>query len=353
MNIKKFFAMVLLILIASLLSLQGTSHAKVWKYSSFLPPPHWANYCNSWLLDEIEKRTNGQIKIKMYVAQSLGKAVEHYNMVTTGRVEIAEFTTGFAPGVFPLCDVLQLPFMWNESLKGSIVANDLFRKGYLDETLTRDVKLLSLNLTEPLKIWTTKPAHNMDDLKGLQLRVSGGLDAKTTEALGATPIMMPLPEIYQAIEKGVIDGAITGFSTGMAFKLHEVAKYAIDVPANIAVHMHVMNKKLWDSLPKNTQQILSQIFRENEIHWSVTIDILESRSREVATKKFGVKIYTPPPAELEKMKAATAGVKDAWIAALEKKGLPGRKTYEALITSMKNHGIILNMTWVKNRALKK
>jgi TRAP-type C4-dicarboxylate transport system substrate-binding protein len=353
MNSKRFFAMVLLTLIVGILSLQGISHAKDWKYSTFLPPPHWANYCNSWLLDEIEKRTNGQIKIKMYVAQALGKAAEHYNMVATGRVDIAEFTTGFAPGVFPLSEVLQLPFMWNGSLKGSIVANDMFRKGYLDKTLTRDVKLISLNLTEPLKIWTTKPARSMADLKGLQLRVAGGLDAKTMEALGATPIMMPLPEVYQALEKGVVDGAISGFSTGMAFKFHEAAKYVIDTPASIAVHMHMMNKKLWDSLPKNTQQILNQIFRENEIHWSETIDILESKSRVAAANKFGVKIFNPPPAELEKMKAATAGVKDAWIAAMEKKGLPGREAYEALITSMRNHGIILDMTWVKNRAMKK
>ena len=209
------------------------------------------------------------------INQTLGKVAEHYSMVMTGRVEIAEFTTGFAPGVFPLTEVLQMPFMWNGSLKGSIVANDLLRKGYLDKTLTNDVKVISLNLTEPLKIWTTKPARSMADLKGLQLRVAGGLDAKTIEALGATPIMMPLPEVYQALEKGVVDGAISGFSTGMAFKFHEAAKYVIDMPASIAVHMHMMNKKLWDSLPQNTQQILNQIFRENEIHWSETIDILE------------------------------------------------------------------------------
>jgi hypothetical protein len=59
------------------------------------------------------------------------------------------------------------------------------------------------------------------------------------------------------------------------------------------------------------------------------------------------------PAEVEKIKAATSRVKDDWVANMEKKGLPGKKNYDAMITSMKNHGIILDQEWVKNRALAK
>jgi TRAP-type C4-dicarboxylate transport system substrate-binding protein len=229
----------------------------------------------------------------------------------------------------------------------------LLRKGYLDETLTRDVKVISLNLTETLKIWTTKPVQTLAELKGLQLRVSGGLDAKAVEALGAVPIMMPLPEMYPALSKGVISGVVTGITTGMDFKLHEATKYIMDVPASIAVHMHIMNKKLWNSLSLNTQQILEQIFRENETHWSVTIDTLESRARAVVRERFGVNVYEPPASEVEKIRNATKGVTDEWIAEMEKKGLPGRKTYEAMLESMRNNGIILDQTWVTNRAVKK
>lgn len=360
MNPKKIKLMSFVVLLAVVLALpwipQAQAKEKVlkaqeWKYSCFLPPRQWSNWCNCWLLDQIEQRTGGKIKIKYYVAQALGKAPEHYSMVSTGRVEMGEFTTGFGPGVFPLCSVLQIPFMWERSLPGSLVANELLRNGYLDETLRRDVKVIALNLTETLKIWTLKPVTTMAGLKGLRLRVAGGLDAETTKALGAAAIQMPLPEVYPALEKGVLDGGVFGFRTGMDFKYPEITKYVMDIPICIAVHMNIMNKKLWDSLPDDTQKILDQIFREMVIHWSSTIDILEEDAKRIAAEEFGVKIADLPKAEVDKMKAATAGVKDDWIAEMEKKGLPGQKTYDAFMTTTKNLGIILDQTWVKNRAI--
>ncbi|MCJ7593969.1 MAG: TRAP transporter substrate-binding protein [Desulfobacterales bacterium] len=362
MNRKKIQRMSFAVLMAILLSLpwisrteakEGALKAQEWKYSCFLPPRQWSNWCNSWLLDEIEKRTDGKIKIQYYVAQALGKAVEHYSMVSTGRVEMGEFTTGFGPGVFPLSSVLQLPFSWNNSLLGSVVANELLKKGYLDDTYRKDVKVIALNLTETLKIWTLKPVSSMDGLKGLRLRVAGGLDAQTIGALGAAAISMPLPEVYPALEKGVLDGGVFGFRTGMDFKYPEVTNYVMDVPICIAVHMNIMNKKLWDSLPKDTQATLDQLFSEYVFHWSNTIDLLEEEAKDIAVEKFGVKIAKLPAAEIDKMKAATAHVKDEWIAEMEKKGLPGQKNYDALTTTMKNLGIILDQTWVTNRALGK
>lgn len=361
MKIDRIFLALLVLLILFGLTLQGIAQpvSKIplkeqsWKYSDFLPPPHWSNWCNSWLLDEIEKRTGGKIKSRMYVAESLGKAAEHYNMVASGRVEMGEIVTGFAPGVFPLSSVLQLPFTWNTALEGSIVANDLYRKGFLDATYRKDVKLIALNLTVPLKIWTKKPISTLEGLKAQRLRVAGGLDIQTVEALGANAIAMPLPEVYPALEKGVIDGGLYSFESATIFKYAEATKYVMDVPAGYAVHMIIMNRKIWDSLPKETQAILDNIFRYMEIHWGQTYDILEHNYKRDIIKKYSVTVADVPPAELDKMKTATARVKDDWIADMKKKGLPGQENYDALMTGMKNLGMILDQTWVKNRALAK
>lgn len=327
---------------------------QMWRYSNFLPPHHFSQWCNTWLLDEIEKRTNGKIKSKMFIGEALGKAAEHYSMVVTGRAEMGELTTGFAPGTFPLCDVLRLPFSWNSSLEGSIVANDLLRKGFLDDTLRKDVKTVAINMTVPLKIWTKKPVSTLEGLKGLRLRVTGGLDIQTIEALGVNAIAMPLPEVYPALEKGVIDGGVYGEENAVDFKYAEVTKYLIDLPLCYAVHLIFLNKKVWDSLPKDTQATLDGIFREIEIHWSATIDILlRTKYKTILKEKYDYKIVDISAAEVEKIKAATSRVKDEWIASMEKKGLPGQKNYDAMVTSMKNHGIILDQEWVKNRALAK
>lgn len=327
---------------------------QLWRFSNFLPPGHWSNWCNSFLLDEIEKRTNGKIKTRLYVGEALGKAAEHYNMVVAGRAEIGELTTGFAPGTFPLCDVLKLPFNWNSALEGSIVANDLLKRGFLDETLRKDVKTIAMNMTIPLKIWTKKPVSTLEGMKGLRLRVSGGLDIQTIEALGINAIAMPLPEVYPALEKGVIDGGVYGEENAVDFKYAEVAKYVIDIPLCYAVHLIFLNKKTWDSLPRDTQATLDGLFREMEIHWGETLDVLlQTKFKTILREKYDYKIVDVSPAEVEKIKAATSRVRDEWIASTGKKGLPGKKNYEAMITSMKENGIILDQTWVKNRALAK
>lgn len=326
---------------------------QVWRYSNFLPPHHFSQWCISWFLDEIEKRTEGRIKTKLFIGEALGKAAEHYSMVVSGRVEMGQMITGFAPGVFPLSSVLQLPFTWNTALEGSLVANDLFRKGFLDETLRKDIKMMAMNITVPLKIWTKKPVSGLEGLKGLRLRVAGGLDIQTVDALGAAPVSMPLPEVFPALEKGVLDGGLYSFESAAIFKYAEAAKYVMDVPAGYAVGMFIMNKKTWDSLPKETQAVLDDLFRYIEVHWGETYDLLENRYKKDIIKQYSVIVADISPGEIEKMKAATMRVKDDWIADMKKKGLPGQQNYDALITSMKNFGIMLDQTWVKNRALGK
>lgn len=363
MNTKKMMVLGVLVLMVLGLTTPVASQAasskaplkeQLWRFSNFLPPPHWSNWCNSFLLDEIEKRTNGKIKTRLYVGEALGKAAEHYNMVVTGRAEIGELTTGFAPGTFPLCDVLKLPFSWNSALEGSLVAGHLLRSGFLDETLRKDVKTIAINMTIPLKIWTKKPVSTLEGLKGLRLRVSGGLDIQTIEALGINAIAMPLPEVYPALEKGVIDGGVYGEENAVDFKYAEVVKYMIDLPLCYAVHLIFLNKKVWDSLPQDTQSTLEEAFREEEIHWGETVDVLvRERHKTILREKYNCKVVDISPAEVEKIKAATSRVKDDWIASMEKKGMPGKKTYDAMITTMKHYGIILDQTWVKNRALAK
>ena len=331
----------------------AASKQQTWRFSNYLPPPHWSNWCNSWLLDAIEERTKGRIKTRLFVAEALGKAAEHYSMVASGRVEMGEIVTGFVPGTFPLASVMQLPFTWKTSIDGSMAATDLFRKGYLDETLRKDVKMFKINTTVPLKIWTKKPVSTLEGLKGLRLRVAGGLDVQTVEALGANAISMPLPEVYPALEKGVIDGGLYSFESAATFKYAEATKCVMDVPAGYAVHMWIMNKKLFDSQPKDIQAILEGIFRDAPIHWGNTYDTLEENFRQDIIKRYNVVVANVSPAEFEKMRTATLKVKDGWLADMKKRGLPGQENYDALQASMRDLAIIPDQSWVKNRAMAK
>ena len=164
---------------------------------------------------------------------------------------------------------------------------------------------------------------------------------------------MPFAEVYPALEKGIIDGGLYSFESAATFKYAEATKYVMDVPVGYAVHMWIMNKKLWDSQPKDIQAVLEGIFREAPIHWGNTYDTLEENFEQDVIKRYNVTVASVSPAEYEKMRAATMKVKDGWIADMKKKGLPGQENYDALQATMRDLAIIPDQSWVKNRALVK
>lgn len=113
--------------------------------------------------------------------------------------------------------------------------------------------------TKPLALWTSEPnifimkdreIREPGDLKGLKIRVAGATAAKVAEALGATPVQMPINQVYNALQTGLIDGVITGASTLSDFKLDEVAgSFTIGANLGRLTFYAVMSKDKYDGLP--------------------------------------------------------------------------------------------------------
>ncbi len=289
-------------------------------------PTRSAVYKNSFLpwTKEIEKRTNGRIKIKIYPSQTLVKSKNSYDAVVNGIADIAWGAHGWTAGRFPLTSVMGLPFMASDTFAASRALNELLEKFPEMAAEHRDVHIISLWATMPYEIHTVKkPVRTLDDMKGMKLATQA--DARLVlEGLGAVPIAMGSPKIYPTVEKGVADGAGLAWGSFKAWKIYEVTSYHTNAHLGGIPWWTAMNKNTWNSLPKDIQNIITQVTAEMMPLSLCTAVTAEGEKGRKLVQERGHEIIELAPAEIVRWKATAKPVWEKWANEMESKGLPGR-----------------------------
>jgi TRAP-type C4-dicarboxylate transport system substrate-binding protein len=165
----------------------------------------------------------------------------------------------------------------------------------------------------------------MTDFDGLKMRTANPSISKALQIWGAVPVAQPITETYQALQLGILDGSALPYEGTEIFKLNEVTKYTTIVNLYTMPMMIVMNKKSWESLPKNVQKLIDNITGlKMSSAAGKTFDDAERPFREKTLKK-GIEEIILEPSELAMMKESTLPLQDEWAAEMEKKGLPGEE----------------------------
>src|SRR3990172_25789 len=174
------------------------------RYASMNPVAAWI-HDHSYLpfAEKVKTVTNGRVTVRIHPHQTLGKAADFFNMVKTGIADIALCVQSFNPGQFPLTEIMDLPFLPVPSAEaGGLVRWELFEKFPEIRKEYAGTKLLHVASTDPYFIITTqKPIRRLEDMKGLKLRVPGGRPADALKLMGAVPVLIPMPELYMALDK--------------------------------------------------------------------------------------------------------------------------------------------------------
>lgn len=234
-----------------LLFAANTVNAAELKFASFTPPQHTvtASVMDKFGAD-VSAATNGALTVKNFVGGELGKGpVEQYVRVVQGAADIAWGLQGYTSSQFSKSMLVELPGMAKPGEPGY----ELIWNAY-EEHLAAEFPG-----TKPIALWTSEPnvfimrdkdIRTPADLAGLKIRVAGAVAADVIESLGATPVQMPIPQVYNALETGLIDGIVTGASAIADFRLHEVAgSYTTGAPLGRISFFAVMNKAKYDALP--------------------------------------------------------------------------------------------------------
>jgi TRAP-type C4-dicarboxylate transport system substrate-binding protein len=295
-------------------------------YSNFFPPSHIQSKLAEAWCKEVEKRTNGRVKVEYYAGQTLTKAKQCYDGVVTGLSDIGFSVLAYTGGRFPVLSAIDLPLGYTSGKVATAIANDFLQTFNPKEI--QDTKVMYLHAHGPGLVHTRdKPVRKLEDLKGLKLR-GHGTSAKFQKALGAIPVGKPMPECYQMIQKGVVEGASYPFEANKGWRLAEVTKYATAAfsAAYTTTFFVVMNKDKWNALPADIKKIIEAINKEWEAKHGEAWDSSDLIGVQFFLTKGGT-IIGLDSKEAARWEKAVASVADEYIAGMKKKGFSDAKKY--------------------------
>ena len=294
-------------------------------YSNYFPVMHKNNIIAEQWSKEIEKRTNGRVKINYFPGGTLTPPVQTYDSVVRGIADIGFSLMGFNRGKFPLSEVIDLPLGCKTGYIATKMENAYFNKFKPKEF--DEVKVMYLSGYGPSFINTSKkPINKVEDLKGLKIR-STGLTAKILQVLGAAPVGMPMNETYDAISRGVAEGVICPIEAMKGWKLADVIDYVNEVygTSQTAGFYVVMNKGKWNALPKDIQQTVEKINEEWIEKQGRLWDEIDKEGRDFFVSQKGKKVVTITPEENARFAKAMAPVLADYVKDMKSKGLPGEE----------------------------
>ena len=291
------------------------------KYSNFLPPLHAQSVLVDQWGKELEKRTDGRVKVRQFAGNTLTPANQTYDAVVKGITDIGLSILSYTPGRMPLTEVLTLPLGVKSGYQASHLANAYYKKFKPKEL--DDVKIFFLMGPGPF-IWHSKtPVAKMEDLKGMRFK-SDANTSKIVAAAGATPTTMPMSETYDAMKRGLAEGVLNPIETLKGWKFSDVAGFTWENygGANTNSFFVAMNKEKWNALPKDIQQIIDKLNEEwLEKHAKMWSQI-DDEAREFSVNK-GHKFTKASPEDETKMREQMKPVFDKYVSDMKAKGLPG------------------------------
>ncbi|MBI4775602.1 MAG: TRAP transporter substrate-binding protein [Deltaproteobacteria bacterium] len=291
-------------------------------YSNFFPPTHIQSQLADAWCKEVEKRTHGEVKVEYYPGQTLTKAQQCYDGVVSGLSDIGMSVLGYTKGRFPVMEVCDLPLGYPNGHVATALVNAVYEK--FRPTELSDTVVMYLTAHGPGILHTKgKAVRKMEDIKGLKIR-SHGTSAKVVQALGGTQVAMPMPETYQSLQKGVVDGAVYPLEANKGWKLGEVIDFCTrNISSSYTTAFFVvMNKDKWNSLSPKIQQTIQEINTEWIAKHGEAWDNSDEEGLELL-KSLNHEMIEQDAAEAQRWQEAVQPVLKEYIDAMKEKGLPG------------------------------
>ncbi len=304
-------------------------------YANFFPAPHKNSVLVEAWCKEVEKRTNGRVKITHFPGGTLSPAAQTYDAVVKGIADVGFSVLGYTRGKFPMMGIIDLPLGYKSGVQATALINayyNKFKPKELDE-----VQIMYLHGHGPGILHTKKPVAKLEDLKGMKIRAQGTV-VPIVQALGGAPVGATMPETYDALRTGVVEGSMAPYEALQGFKWGEVVaatteSYSCAYSSGFFV---VMNKAKWNSIPPDAQKIIEQINDEWSVKQGKTWDEIDKEGKDFVIKR-GNKIVVLTKDESARWAAAMRPVLDEYAAGLKAKGLTGDEALKFCLDYLKTH----------------
>jgi len=243
-----------------------------------------------WFASELEKQTGGKYKIDFYPSASLIKESEQLEAIVNGVTEISNCGINSHQQQFTVSTVVSLPSThFPDTKEGHAAALDAVK-----QMQAKFPVMMNEFKNYKLMTWNTLPANMIvskntkivvpDDLKGVKL-ASQGNDKDLVQAAGGVAVSMPPAEVYQSMDKGVIEAATVSWIHLTSNHYEEIAQYYLDITLGNDCQTSIMSPKAWDSLPADVQKIITNLIPETMARSDAAYMTQMIAGRKLATDK--------------------------------------------------------------------
>ncbi len=213
---------------------------------------------------EVEKRTNGQIKFQIYPGASLYKATQQFDAMANGALDMSVYPLAYSGGKLPAANLTLMPALIRNYEQAYGWENADIGK-WLEKYLNDHGVVLVTWIWQGGGVASRdKPIALPNDVKGLKVRGAGKMIELMLQAAGASIATFPSDETYNAMQSGVVDALWTSSASLMSFRLQEVAKYVTTAQDHSFWYMFeplLMSKATYDKLTPEQQKIVMEVGR--------------------------------------------------------------------------------------------
>ncbi len=276
------------------------------KMANFVPEGSWFGQQHKWWVAELEKRSGGKLKVQVFWVESLAKLKDALPAIQSGVADLASVSSTYFPSQFPGYLMLDNLFNYGDDYVAAVLAalDTADNEPNLKAELARAgiIQLMS-HISGHAPIGTKAELKSIKDLKGKSLRTYGGVRTQFYTNIGANPIFMSFPDMYEAINRGTIDAlGDMAIVVAHAFKHYEVVRAVYsNAPPGVngnggaLASGFFMSRKKFDAFPKDTQKMLMDLRRDYGVHLAQTMMNDEGAIRKEWETKHGVKFFNASP----------------------------------------------------------
>ena len=290
------------------------------KLSHWVPPSHPLQKALEEWGASVEKDSGGTIKYKVYPAQQLGKAFDHYDMARDGIADLTYINPGYQPGRFPIISAGELPFLMTTA-KGGTQALDAWYRKYADKEM-KDVKFCLAFLHDPGAFHSrAKKILVPGDIKGMKIRPAHATMATFVTMLGGTNVQASAPEVRDIIEKGVADAVTFPWGSVPLFGIDKVTKYHLDMPLYVTTFAFVFNKAKYNEMSAAQKKVIdNHCTPERALKVAAPWADFEHAGIAKIKAEAGHEVYAPSAAQVAEWKKAAEPLAQTWADNVKKAG---------------------------------
>lgn len=290
------------------------------------------------LISALEEISGGAIKVQHFPAEQIAKAGGLLDAVRNRVTDLALVGVVYNTDKLPLTSVAELPGLYDDS----VVASQAFTE-YLKEDLTQreylplGVRPLWGTVLPPYQLMFAAGGDITDvsELEGQKMRVAGATGEMIANALGAVPVKIPASDLYLALQRGTVNGAIWNAPSAFGYKIEEVlASVSNNASLGSITFALLVNEDVWQSLSEENRALIEEAVAEARVNFSLRFEE-NLEEAYIKMEKAGVNVFALPQETRAVISERLAGVRASWVEQVSDRGLPALEMLNAFTTRLK------------------